>query len=92
MFQWLHCNPTEKLSGSLLRVSSLEFHCVSRFLCYSYLFWTDWGTSPFIARMGLDGTNIVKIITNSVYWPNGITVDYESDRIFWVDAYLVRVE
>jgi hypothetical protein len=56
------------------------------------VYWTDWGDSPFIGRVGLDGSNVAKIITTGIFWPNGITVDYESDHIFWVDAALVRIE
>lgn len=55
-----------------------------------YLFITDWSTShPAIVKSELDGQNI-QILFNSltVIWPNGITVDQRSLRIFWVDAKL----
>ena len=59
---------------------------------FRYLYWTDLGTEPFIGRMGMDGSRIVKLITKDIYWPDGITIDYYSDHIYWVDAGLVRVE
>ena len=57
-----------------------------------YVFWSDWGLAPFIARIGMDGSQLKKIITTDVYWPNCVTVDYTTDRLFWVDAQTVRLE
>lgn len=53
-----------------------------------YLFITDWSDKmPRIARSYLDGTNYVILINSSVVaWPNGITIDYQHERIFWVDS------
>lgn len=59
-----------------------------------YLFWTDWSSEkPCIGRSWLDGSNVQRIVENSgdnilLKWPNGIAVDYDSDRIYWVDALL----
>lgn len=55
---------------------------------HSYLFWTDWGHSSYIGRVNLDGTNKLRIISASLVWPNGLTVDVISDRIWWTDANL----
>ena len=57
-----------------------------------YVFWSDWSQSPFIARIGMDGSQMTKIITRDIFWPNCITIDYSSDRLFWVDAQTVRIE
>ncbi|ERL95566.1 sortilin-related receptor [Dendroctonus ponderosae] len=53
-----------------------------------YLFWTDWSTEdPCIKRANLDGSNVTLLFDKEkVEWPNGITVDYVSNRIYWVDA------
>ncbi|CAK1543183.1 unnamed protein product [Leptosia nina] len=53
-----------------------------------YLFWTDWDRkNPSVSRSNLDGTNVKKLFTNPVVqWPNGITIDQMSERIYWVDA------
>ncbi|XP_025834721.1 sortilin-related receptor-like isoform X2 [Agrilus planipennis] len=55
-----------------------------------YMFWTDWATeSPSVSRANLDGTNIKRLIEHpQVEWPNGVTVDYIAERIYWVDAKL----
>ncbi|KAG8234142.1 hypothetical protein J437_LFUL007508, partial [Ladona fulva] len=50
------------------------------------LFWTDWGPNPKIERAEMDGSNRQSIIKESVFWPNGLTVDYTVDRIYWADA------
>ncbi|CAD6208044.1 GSCOCG00010318001-RA-CDS [Cotesia congregata] len=53
---------------------------------YGYVFWTDWGPSPKIERADMDGTSRLALVTDSITWPNGLTVDYPTDRIFWTDA------
>lgn len=53
-----------------------------------YLFWTDWSqTKPSITRSNLDGTDIRVLFTKpTIVWPNGITIDYIAERVYWVDA------
>ncbi|XP_063907736.1 sortilin-related receptor-like isoform X3 [Zophobas morio] len=53
-----------------------------------YMFWTDWAyANASIGRADLDGKNIKKLFgAERVKWPNGITVDYIAERIYWVDA------
>ncbi|XP_068629296.1 sortilin-related receptor isoform X1 [Battus philenor] len=53
-----------------------------------YLFWTDWDrNSPSVSRSNLDGSHIVRLFEKPiVQWPNGITIDQMSERIYWVDA------
>ena len=58
----------------------------------SYVFWTDWGLAPYIGRIGMDGTNRSKVITEKLGWPNGFTIDYVTDRMWWVDAHLDYIE
>lgn len=40
--------------------------------------------------MGMDGSNFTRILTyeNDIAWPNALTIDYFSERIFWADAHL----
>lgn len=55
---------------------------------FSYLFWTDWAVSEAkVARSNLDGSDVKTLIGNgSVEWPNGLSVDYMAERLYWVDA------
>ena len=58
------------------------------------LFFTDWGHHAFIARIGLDGSNMTRIVLyeNKLVWPNALTIDYFSNKIFWADAHLDYIE
>ncbi|KAK7507961.1 hypothetical protein BaRGS_00000926, partial [Batillaria attramentaria] len=58
-----------------------------------FLYWSDWGSRPYIGRMSLDGTNIsTSFITDKMGWPNALTIDYESNRLWWADAHLDIIE
>ncbi|KAF6197627.1 hypothetical protein GE061_008593, partial [Apolygus lucorum] len=62
---------------------------------YGLLFWTDWDArSPRIESSAMTGENrtvIVQIaqISNGA-WPNGLTLDYTTLRVYWIDARLVE--
>lgn len=54
------------------------------------LFWTDWDESePRIERCSMAGeyrTTIKKVYEVNGAWPNGLTLDYVSRRVYWIDA------
>ncbi|XP_070183011.1 low-density lipoprotein receptor-related protein 1-like [Littorina saxatilis] len=57
------------------------------------LFWTDWdGENPRIERCSMSGENSTRSVIYSIRdipnggWPNGLTLDYEAYRLYWVDA------
>lgn len=59
----------------------------------SLLFWTDWDDSnPRIERSFLDGSSRKVIVEVQKYsnmpesLPNGITLDYAVNRVYWIDA------
>ncbi|CAI4230259.1 unnamed protein product [Auanema sp. JU1783] len=61
-----------------------------------YLFFTEWSLQPYIGRIALDGSPeladpIVKLAENDLGWPNALTIDYYSDRLFWGDAHLNEI-
>ena len=60
--------------------------------CFRYLFWTDWGDNPKIQRATMDGKNIKKIVTTNIYWPNGLTIDYDTDTLYFADAYKDHID
>ncbi|KAJ0015964.1 hypothetical protein NQD34_014254 [Periophthalmus magnuspinnatus] len=55
---------------------------------HGWLYWTDWADKPFIGRAGMDGSNISAIITTKLEWPNALTIDYTTNKIFFADAHL----
>ncbi|XP_072942283.1 low-density lipoprotein receptor-related protein 6 [Epargyreus clarus] len=58
------------------------------------MFWTDWGEIPKIERSGMNGDPSTRkvIVKENIFWPNGITVDYTNNLIYWVDAKLQFVD
>lgn len=58
-----------------------------------YLFYSDWADkAASIGRSRLDGTNHSIIIDNDgkgrriLGWPNGLTIDFSAERLYFVDA------
>lgn len=50
------------------------------------VFWSDWGPNPKIEFAYMDGSQRKAIITKGVTWPNGLTIDYPSRKLYWADA------
>ncbi len=50
------------------------------------IFWTDWGSTPKIERATMDGKQRLIVADSSLFWPNGLTIDYAASKIYWVDA------
>ncbi|XP_071448921.1 vitellogenin receptor [Hetaerina americana] len=57
-----------------------------------YVFWTDWGSKPMVARAGMDGSDPIPFVEKNIQWPNGLAVDYPANRLYWVDAKLMIIE
>ena len=55
-----------------------------------HLYFTSWHLQAYIGKMGMDGSNFTQILTweDDIAWPNALTIDYFTDRIFWADAHL----
>ncbi|XP_050433383.1 low-density lipoprotein receptor-related protein 1 isoform X2 [Adelges cooleyi] len=58
---------------------------------FGYLFWSDWDSSaPRIERCSMAGEHRQVIVYVNMFeygeWPNGLTLDYELNRIYWIDA------
>lgn len=57
---------------------------------YGLLFWTDWDKkNPRIERATMSGEDrrtLVNIREVQGGWPNGLTLDYEALKIYWIDA------
>ncbi|KAL1429232.1 hypothetical protein MTO96_016561 [Rhipicephalus appendiculatus] len=56
------------------------------------IYWTDWGSRPAIMHASMDGTNIQQLVSTDLGWPNGLTLDHTTNRLYWCDAKLSRLE
>ncbi|KAL5006584.1 hypothetical protein ScPMuIL_015390 [Solemya velum] len=59
-----------------------------------YMYWTDWGETPKIEKAGMDGSALTRsvMIQTDISWPNGLTLDYDSSKIYWADAKLNLID
>lgn len=56
------------------------------------MYFSDWGDVAMIGSAGMDGKNQKVLIDDDIHWPNGLTIDWPNNRIYWVDAKLKKVE
>lgn len=57
------------------------------------MFFTKWGaSSPMLERTTLDGLNRTTLVQQNIVYPYGVTVDYPTQHVYWVDTYLDFVE
>ena len=56
------------------------------------MYWTDWGSSAKIEKASMDGTSRSVLIGTNLGWPNGLTLDYVTQTLYWCDAQLDRLE
>ena len=51
------------------------------------MYWTEWGGERArIARAGMDGSSIESVVTQDIWQPNGLAIDYFTKRLFWTDG------
>ena len=75
-----------KCSVWIIIILKCEFH-LNR-----VLFIADWGTPPNIARTRMDGLGHRVIVGTALKWPNGVALDRENTRVYWIDAALKKLE
>jgi len=57
------------------------------------MFFTKWGaSSPMLERTALDGADRTVLVQRKIVYPYGVTVDYPTQHVYWVDTYLDFVE
>lgn len=57
-----------------------------------YLFFSEWDRPANISRAYSDGTGLVVFKNFTLGWPNGLSIDFETDRLYWCDALLDHVQ
>ena len=61
------------------------------------MYWTDWVQKPSdvkakIEMANMDGTKREVLINSTIRWPNGLTLDYQENVLYWCDAFTDRIE
>ena len=56
------------------------------------MYWTDWGAVAKIERASMDGTSREVLHNTSLVWPDALTLDYDAQILYWMDAYLDKFE
>ncbi|XP_076445601.1 prolow-density lipoprotein receptor-related protein 1-like [Babylonia areolata] len=72
----------------LLREGLQEPRGLEAFPQKGLLFYTDWGDTPHIGSLSMDGSERKTIIQDNLAWPNALTIDYVTATIFWADGNL----
>ncbi|XP_028170493.1 low-density lipoprotein receptor-related protein 2-like [Ostrinia furnacalis] len=57
-----------------------------------YIFFSEWDRPANISRANTDGTGLLVFENVTLGWPNGLSIDFEEDRIYWCDALLDHVQ
>ena len=91
-------NPDSSIRRLIMRSPRLPvyldvFEIPTSFLCCQrLLYWTDVGKNPKIEQAAMDGTARRVIVNENLGAPNGLTMDHSSNRLYWIDAKLDRIE
>lgn len=56
------------------------------YMIFRFMYWIDWGEVLKIERVGMDGLSRFIIINIEIYWLNGLILDYEERKFYWVDV------
>ena len=58
-----------------------------------WLYWTETSISnPKIERASMDGTSRTVLHNTGLIFPSGITLDYTTQTLYWIDAGRLRIE
>lgn len=58
------------------------------------MFWTDWGEVPKVEKASMSGDHATRqiLVSERIFWPNGLTIDYDAELIYWVDGKLLFID
>ena len=56
------------------------------------MYWTDWGSFPKIENATMAGKQRGVVVNSGLQWPNGLTLDKQKNRLYWVDGRYHKLE
>lgn len=56
------------------------------------MYWSDWGEHAKIEAASMDGSNRQTILSTNLIWPNGLSLDFEKNRLYWADGGTKKIE
>lgn len=62
------------------------------YINFRYIFFSEWDRPANISRAYTDGSNLLVFRNITLGWPNGLAVDFGTDRLYWCDALLDHVQ
>lgn len=57
-----------------------------------FIFFSEWDRPANITRANTDGTDLLVFKNVTLGWPNGLSIDFKEDRVYWCDALLDHVQ
>lgn len=57
-----------------------------------YIFFSEWDRPANITRANSDGSDPLVFKNVTLGWPNGLSIDFKKDRVYWCDALLDHVQ
>ena len=68
-------------------------YATQSFICIcSWMYWSDWGDIPKIEHASMDGRARQILHNTQLMRPNGLTLDYQNQVLYWIDASLDKIE
>ena len=56
------------------------------------MYWTEWGYHAKIEMADMSGKQRVALVNSLLSWPNGLTLDKDENRLYWVDVSFNKLE
>lgn len=57
-----------------------------------FIFFSEWDRPANITRANADGSGLLVFKNVTLGWPNGLSIDFKEDRVYWCDALLDHVQ
>lgn len=57
-----------------------------------FIFFSEWDRPANISRANADGSGLIVFKNLTLGWPNGLSIDFDADRVYWCDALLDHVQ